>query len=260
MSLQLYIGNKNYSSWSMRPWVLMRQLGIPFEEVQLRFDFSQDSTFRKAVARVSPAGRVPVLVDDGFAIWDTLAITEYLHEKFPSLGVWPSDARERARARSLCAEMHSGFSALRTHFPMNIEASLGDVGRRICSEQAEVRSDLARVDAMWVEQLAASGGPMLAGSFSAVDAFYAPVCSRIMTYMLPLSDVSRSYVLRVIGLPGVQAWNEAALAERDFLDFEEPYRQAETVHSQNTRLQAVDSLEAGTAPAPPSSAIGGGPA
>jgi glutathione S-transferase len=142
MSLQLYIGNKNYSSWSMRPWVLMRQLGIAFEEIQLRFDFSEGSAFRQAVARVSPAGKVPVLVDDGFAVWDTLAITEYLHEKFPALGVWPTAPRERARARSLCAEMHSGFGALRGHCPMNVEASLAEVGKRVWSEQPELRRDM----------------------------------------------------------------------------------------------------------------------
>jgi len=226
MSLQLYIGNKNYSSWSMRPWVLMRQLGIEFEEVPLRFDFSEGSAFRLAVARVSPAGRVPVLVDDAFSVWDTLAIAEYLHEKFPSLGVWPSGMRDRARARSLCAEMHSGFGALRQHCPMNIEASLSDVGRKLWTERPDVRSDVERIDRMWSEQLSASGGPMLFGEFSAVDAFYAPVCSRIKTYGLAVSEGCYQYVRRVFGLASVQAWNNAALGEHDFLDFDEPYRQA----------------------------------
>ena len=225
MSLQLYIGNKNYSSWSMRPWVLMRQLGIPFEEIQLRFDFSEGSAFRKAVARVSPAGKVPVLVDDGFAVWDTLAITEYLHEKFPALGVWPASPRERARARSLCAEMHSGFGALRGHCPMNVEASLAEVGKRVWAEQPELRRDVERIDRMWTEQLSASGGPMLFGAFSAVDAFYAPVCSRLVTYALPISKTARAYVDRVAELPAVADWNSAALQELDFVDFDEPYRQ-----------------------------------
>ncbi len=229
MSLQLYIGNKNYSSWSMRPWVLMHQLGIEFEELQLRFDFSEGSAFRQAVARVSPAGRVPVLVDDGFSVWDTLAIAEYLHEKFPPLGVWPQGTRERARARSLCAEMHAGFGALRQHGPMNVEASLSDVGRKLWAERPEVRSDVERIDRMWSEQLSASGGPMLFGAFSAADAFYAPVCSRIRTYGLPLSVGSDRYVRRVLGLASVQAWNNAALGEHDFLDFDEPYRQATDV-------------------------------
>lgn len=224
MPLQLYIGNKNYSSWSMRPWVLMRQLGIAFTEMPLRFDFTEDSPFRQAVARVSPARRVPVLVDDGFSVWDTLAIAEYLHEKFAPLGVWPEGPRERARARSLCAEMHSGFGALRQHCPMNVEASLPEVGARLWAEHANVRADVARIEALWAEQLSASGGPMLFGSFSAADAFYAPVCSRLVTYALPLAPASRQYVQRVGELAGVQAWNGAARDEHDFLDFEEPYR------------------------------------
>jgi glutathione S-transferase len=225
MPLQLYIGNKNYSSWSMRPWVLMRQLGISFEEIRLRFDFSEGSAFRQAVAQVSPAGKVPVLVDEGFAVWDTLAITEYLHEKFPLLGVWPTAPRERARARSLCAEMHAGFGALRGHCPMNVEASLAEVGKRVWAEQAELRHDVERIERMWTQQLDGSGGPMLFGGFSAADAFYAPVCSRVVSYALPISKAARAYVEGVTALPAVAEWNRAALQEADFLDFDEPYRQ-----------------------------------
>jgi glutathione S-transferase len=226
MALQLVIGNKNYSSWSMRPWVLMRQLGIGFDEVALRFDFGDGSPFRRAVARVSPAGRVPVLVDDSFPVWDTLAIAEYLHDKFPSAGVWPASSRDRARARSLSAEMHAGFGALRQHCPMNIEASLPEVGRKLWAERDDVRADVDRIDRMWSEQLDASGGPMLFGAFSAADAFYAPVCSRIATYALPLSPDSAAYAARVLALPGVRAWIDAALQEHDFIAEDEPYRQA----------------------------------
>ena len=226
MALQLVIGNKNYSSWSMRPWVLMRELGIAFDEVALRFDFSEGSAFRQAVARVSPARRVPVLVDDGFAVWDTLAIAEYLHDKFPAAGVWPQGQRERARARSLSAEMHAGFGALRQNCGMNIEASLPEVGQRLWAENAELRADVARIEQMWTEQLAASGGPMLFGAFSAADAFYAPVCMRLHSYGLPLGAPAAAYVQRVRQVPGVKAWVDAALAEHDFLDFEEPYRKA----------------------------------
>jgi glutathione S-transferase len=225
MSLQLYIGNKNYSSWSMRPWVLMRQLGIGFEEIRLRFDFSEGSAFRQAVAKVSPAGKVPVLVDEGFAVWDTLAISEYLHEKFPALGVWPAAMRERARARSLCAEMHAGFGALRGHCPMNLEASLADVGRRLWAEQPELRRDVEHIDRMWARQLSGHDGPMLFGSFSTVDAFFAPVCSRLLTYALPISPTARAYVDRVAALAAYAEWKAAALQEADFLDFDEPYRQ-----------------------------------
>lgn len=222
--MQLVIGNKNYSSWSMRSWVLMTQLGIDFDELKLRFDFEEGSDFRTAVAAVSPARTVPVLVDDGFSVWDTLAITEYLHEKFPGHGVWPVDPHDRARARSLCAEMHGGFSALRSHCPMNIEAALSEVGRRVWAEQAAVRADVARLEAMWAEALGASGGPMLFGAFSAADAYFAPVGMRLRGYALPVSATTQAYVERVVALPGVARWIAEAMAEQDFLDFEEPYR------------------------------------
>ncbi|MDP1647652.1 MAG: glutathione S-transferase [Rubrivivax sp.] len=222
--MQLVIGNKNYSSWSMRPWVLMRQLGLPFEEVKLRFDFAEGSAFRQAVARVSPAGRVPVLVDTGFAVWDTMAITEYLHERFPGRGVWPAAAPDRARARSLAAEMHAGFGALRSRCPMNIEAALPEVGARLWVEHADLRADVKRIETMWAQALAASGGPFLFGAFSAADAFYAPVCLRMRGYALPLVDGTLRYIESVAAAPGAAAWVADALAEQDFLDFEEPYR------------------------------------
>ena len=224
MRLQLVIGNKNYSSWSMRPWVLMRQLDIPFEEIKLRFDFADGSPFRQAVAGYSPAGAVPVLVMDGHAVWDSLAIIEALHEAFPRHGVWPADPLLRARARSLCAEMHAGFSALRSLCPMNIEASLPEVGARLWSEHPALRRDVARIEQMWADALHTSGGPMLFGAFSAVDAYYAPVCMRVKTFALPVSDTTRAYVERVIAAPCVQRWIEDALAEADYFDFDEPYR------------------------------------
>jgi glutathione S-transferase len=222
--MQLIIGNKNYSSWSMRPWVLMRQLDMHFEEVKLRFDFAEHSAFRRAVAHVSPAGKVPVLVDDDFSVWDSLAICEYLHDKFPGHGVWPEDIRLRARARCLAAEMHSGFSALRNHCPMNIEASLPEVGAKIWAEQEAVRNDALRVEVMWAEALLASGGPFLFGEFGAVDAMFAPVCMRLRTYALPMPATTRGYVERMSAAPGVAAWITDALLEKDFLDFDEPYR------------------------------------
>ena len=226
MALQLVIGNKNYSSWSMRPWVLMTQLGLPFEEVKLRFDFNDNSPFRQAVAKISPVGSVPVLVDDGFSIWDSLAITEYLHEKFPQAGVWPAGVQDRARARSLCAEMHAGFSALRSHCPMNIEAALPEVGARVWAEQPAVQHNVARIEQMWTEALQASGGPMLFGHFSAVDAYFAPVCMRLNTYALPVSGAVRAYVDRVGAMPAVKRWIDDALAEADYIDFDEPYRKS----------------------------------
>lgn len=223
--MQLTIGNKNYSSWSMRPWVLMKQAGIPFEEVMLRFDaFTPESRFKTELAKLTPAGRVPVLVDDGLAVWDTLAIAEYLAERFPDKKLWPVDAKARARARSVCAEMHSGFGALRSHFPMNIEARLPAIGAKALAEQAGVRSDLGRIVQMWSELLRQHGGPLLFGEFCIADAYFAPVVMRFATYAPPLPAEVAAYVERVQALPGVAAWIKDALAERDFLAFEEPYR------------------------------------
>jgi glutathione S-transferase len=225
--MQLIIGNKNYSSWSMRPWVLMRALGLPFEERRLRFDFAADSPFRRAVAQVSPAGKVPVLLlDDGFAVWDTLAIAETLADLAPGAGVWPADARLRARARSISAEMHSGFGALRQHCPMNIEARLPEVGARIMAEQAAVRRDLSRIDQLWADALQASGGPFLFGPFGAADAFYAPVAMRVLGYALPVSGTASAYIARLSQHPAVAAWCTDALAEHDFIAEDEPYRPA----------------------------------
>jgi glutathione S-transferase len=223
--LTLYIGNKNYSSWSMRPWVALTQAGIPFQERLVRFDsFDGDSHFKDQVLKVNPAGRVPVLVDEGFAVWDSLAIIEYAAEKFPDHGVWPRDLRARARARSICAEMHSGFSALRTHCPMNVEAQLPQVGALVWRDQPAVRADVERIVGMWTALLKEHGGPMLFGEFSAADAFYAPVCLRLRGYALPVPGHITDYVRRVCALPAVQSWTQAALAEQDFVVFDEPYR------------------------------------
>ncbi len=223
--LTLHVGNKNYSSWSMRPWVLMKQLQLPFQEVMVRFDsFDGDSAFKRALAGVNPTGKVPVLVDEGFAVWDTLAIVEYLAERFPESGIWPRDRQARARARSVCAEMHSGFSALRSHCPMNVEAQLPEVGARVWQEQAAVRADVERIVSMWSGLLQQSGGPMLFGQFSAADAYFAPVCLRLKTYALPVPPAVSAYVERVLALPGVKAWNDDALKEQDFIAFDEPYR------------------------------------
>ncbi len=221
-SYTLVIGNKNYSSWSMRPWVLMKQLGILFEEHKLRFDFGPGSPFRTAVAQVSPAGTVPVLLDQGFAVWDTLAIVEYLAERHAA--VWPTHAQQRARARCLVAEMHSGFGPLRSHCPMNIEAHLPEVGAKVWAEQEAVRNNVARIETAWADALQSSGGPFLFGEFSAADAYFAPVCMRLATYALPVSDGTHAYMQRVAAAPGVTAWTLDARAEQDYLDFEEPYR------------------------------------
>ena len=223
--LKLYIGNKNYSSWSMRPWVLLKQSGIAFEEVKVRFDsFDKDSQFRKTMAAITPVGKVPVLVDGDCVVWDTLAIAEYAAEKFPEKALWPLDAKARARARSICAEMHSGFGALRSACPMNIEASLPDIGQLIWRDKPAVRSDVARITAMWDELLQTHRGPMLFGDFTVADAYFAPVAMRLKTYALPVPNGITAYINRLCAMRGVKAWIDDALLENDFRAFEEPYR------------------------------------
>lgn len=229
MALTLYIGNKNYSSWSMRPWVLMKQAGIAFTENKIRFDsFEADSNFKKTILNISPAGKVPVLVDSHLgehqAIWDSLAISEYVAETHPQLQLWPQDVAVRARARVLCADMHSGFQNLRSHCPMNIEASLPDMGAQLLAEHANLRDDLQRIITLWQNELSQHGGPMLFGNFSIADAFFAPVCMRINTYALPVPADVQAYVDRITALPSVSAWIQDALAEKDFRAFEEPFR------------------------------------
>jgi glutathione S-transferase len=223
--IQLYIANKNYSSWSMRPWVLMRQAGIEFEEVFVRFDsFAPDSEFKSALKNVNPVGKVPVLVHDGMAVWDTLAIAEYVAELFPDKQLWPQDRAARARARSVCAEMHSGFTGLRSACPMNIEAQLPEVGALALRDKPAVRADLERICSLWRGLLQEHGGPMLFGAFSVADAYFAPVVMRLKTYALPVPAEVAAYMARVCALPGVKAWISEAMAEQDFIDFEEPFR------------------------------------
>ncbi|MDD2926098.1 glutathione S-transferase family protein [Rhodoferax sp.] len=223
--LKLFIGNKNYSSWSMRPWVLLRQAGIPFEEVMVRFDaFTPESQFKATLASISPTGKVPVLVDGDLVVWDTLAIAEYVAEQFPDKALWPLDRASRARARSICAEMHSGFVALRSACPMNVEAHLPDTGALIWRDQPAVRVDLGRLVSMWQTLLRESGGPLLFGDFTVADAYFAPICMRLKTYALPVPQDIQAYIEQLCALPGVRAWIDGALAEQDFLAFEEPYR------------------------------------
>jgi len=222
---KLYIGNKNYSSWSMRPWVLMKQAGIPFEEVKVRFDsFEANSQFKKTISTLNPVAKVPVLVDGDLVVWDTLSIAEYLAETFPEKQLWPRASADRARARSICAEMHSGFGNLRTLCGMNIEASLADVGAQLLKDNPGLQGEVDRIAQMWTDLLDAHGGPMLFGEFTNADAYFAPVGTRIKTYGLPVPPSISAYIERVQALPGIKAWIDDALAEKDFLPFEEPYR------------------------------------
>ena len=190
------------------------------------FRSDADSTFSKTMRPISPTGKVPLLMDDGFAVWDTLAIAEYLAEKFPEKGLWPQDAKARAKARSICAEMHSGFGVLRLACPMNIEASLPEIGQLIWRDKPAVRADVARITSMWEDLLQTHGGPMLFGDFTIADAYFAPVATRLKTYALPVSASISRYINALNTLPGVKAWIDDALLENDFRDFEEPYRLA----------------------------------
>ena len=223
--LQLYIGNKNYSSWSMRAWVLLRQAGIPFDEQYVRFDsFDSQSEFKRTMATVSPTGTVPLLRDGDVTVWDSLAIAEYVAEQFPDKALWPKDKAARAAARSICAEMHGGFTALRGACPMNIEADLAEVGKIVWRDNAGVRKNVERLCSMWSHLLAQHGGPLLFDQFSVADAYFAPVCMRLKTYQLPVPGEIAAYVERVHQLPGVKAWIDGALAEKDFVPMDDPYR------------------------------------
>jgi glutathione S-transferase len=233
LTIKLYIGNKNYSSWSMRPWVLLKQAAIPFEEVKVLFDsFEASSNFKQTILKVNPRGQVPVLVDSTtsgeLVVTDTLAIAEYLAESFSEKNLWPLDKVARAKARMACAEMHSGFSALRSACPMNIEAHLPHIGQIVMRDKPAVIADLARLEALWGGLLQAyahthSDG-MLFGAFSIADAYFAPVVMRLATYAIPTSPTMAAYMERVKALPGVAAWIADALLEHEFRDFEEPYR------------------------------------
>ena len=215
--LALVIGNKNYSSWSMRPWVLLRQADIAFEEIQLWFD--QDAR-PKRIERYSPTGLVPVLLVDGAPVWDSLAICETVAEMFPDKGLWPADARARRVARSICAEMHAGFRDLRGAMPVNIRARHPGKGMN-----PAVRKDIDRVVAIWQSCRERFGGTgaLLFGDFGIADAFYAPVVMRFMTYAVDLPPVAQAYADAVRGLAAVQEWIAAARQETAFVAADEPY-------------------------------------
>jgi glutathione S-transferase len=199
----LVIGNKNYSSWSLRPWVAMKTLGLPFEERRIPLD--QPDT-QQEILKHNPAGKVPCLVDGANVVWDSLAILEYLAEKRPEL--WPADAAARARARSISAEMHSGFFAVRNAMPMNVRNRYPGKGRSV-----DVDTDIARIDAIWSQAMK----PLLFGAFSAADAMFAPVAFRFRTYEPPLSAASRAYLHALLALPAMQEWSAAAGREAEVL-------------------------------------------
>lgn len=221
----LYIGNRNYSSWSLRPWVLLTELGIPFEEKLTPFQQGTSSSWT-VFRGFSPTGKVPCLHDGDTTVWDSLAIIEYVAERHA--GVWPADSRARAWARSAAAEMHSGFEALRSHCPMNCGIRL-----LLNSTPAALTRDLTRLQELWNQGLARFGGPYLAGAaFSAVDAFYAPVVFRLQSYQLSVDQASSAYGQRMLALPAMQRWYAQALQET----WRDPDHEEETLR-QGTLLQ-----------------------
>ena len=223
--LSLYIGNKNYSSWSMRAAVLLDAFGLAYTEHKLEFDdFSADGVFKQSIGKISAAGKVPVLVDGDITVWDSLAIAEYVAEAHPEKALWPQDKANRAHARAITAEMHSGFQALRNACPMNIEADLAEVGQGLWQENADLRADVAYLEAMWGELLA-DGREFLFGRFCIADAFYAPVVMRLKGYGLPVNGVTQAYMARIQAHPAVDKWLQAALQEKLFVAIDEPYRQ-----------------------------------
>ena len=215
--MKLVIGNKNYSSWSLRPWLLMRVLDLPFEELLVPL-YEPES--REQLRLHTPSGKVPTLHDGDVVVWDSLAIVEYLAEQYPGVAVWPQDAEVRALARCVAAEMHSGFTALRTHMPMNCRASHPGRGHT-----PEVLADIERIVAVWTECRARFGGsgPFLFGDFTAADAFYAPVVTRFVTYGVTLPGVCQDYADAVLALPALQEWYAAGRAESYRIAASEPY-------------------------------------
>jgi len=202
--LELFIANKNYSSWSLRPWILMRELGIPFIEKLVPFAGTEEPN---AFRHFSPTGKVPCLIDGETVVWDSLAITEYLAERTPA--IWPADATARAWARCAVAEMHSGFQVLRECCTMNCGLRI-----RLASPSPALAKDLMRLNALWQEGLARFGGPYLAGpAFTAVDAFFAPVAFRVQTYGLDMTPAARSYIDHLLALPVMRDWYALALSE-----------------------------------------------
>jgi glutathione S-transferase len=210
MTLTLVIGNKNYSSWSLRPWIAMKVAGIPFEEVVIPL-YLEGS--RERILQYSPAGKVPILIDDGEPVWETLAILEHLAEHFPQAGFWPADAKARSLARSISAEMHAGFQPLRQHCTMKPRP-----------QPDEVLDNMRRIETIWRDCRTrfGRGGPFLFGRFGAADAMYAPVVARFHNYGLPVQADTRGYMDNVMALPAWREWVDAAMRETWIMRHNEP--------------------------------------
>lgn len=222
--MHLVVANKTHSSWSLRPWILMRALDIPFTDETIPM-FQPDSKSRMLAK--GPAGKCPVLIDGDVTVWESLAIIEYLAEKFPGKGIWPADRKARAYARSISNEMHAGFQALRQKCPMNLSKRFA-----VKDRGPEVAENVARVEAIWREARSLyadpAAGPFLFGAFSGADAMYAPVVTRLDTYQLPVAAETRRYMDAVLGSPAFVAWRSDALGEPAAWDVTARYEEGET--------------------------------
>ncbi|CAL78295.1 putative glutathione S-transferase (GST) [Bradyrhizobium sp. ORS 278] len=214
MTLTLVIGNKNYSSWSMRPWLALRGCDIPFEEIVIPL-YTADPADKARILEHSPAGKVPILIDGDVTVWDSLSIIEYLAERFPAAGLWPTDVAARALARSVSAEMHSGFQALRNECPMNLHREIRPV-----ELSADARANVARIEDIWRDCRArfGAGGPFLFGRFSGADAMFAPVVTRFQTFAVPVAADTRAYMETMMAMPAFAAWVKDGLAETWIID------------------------------------------
>ncbi|MDX7950169.1 glutathione S-transferase family protein [Lichenihabitans sp. Uapishka_5] len=212
MAWTLFIGNKAYSSWSLRPWILMRHFGIPFTDKTIPLD---QSTTGEEIRRHSPTGRVPLLEADGVRVWESLAIMEFLAERFPDLAIWPADPEARTLARSLASEMHAGFQRLRQTCPTNFRRP-----QRAIAIPDDARRDVDRIEEAWAgaRERWGQGGPFLFGAFTAADAMFAPVINRLWTYAIPVRPETAAYMAAVMALPAWHAWIEGAEAEPWFID------------------------------------------
>jgi glutathione S-transferase len=206
MALKLVIGNKNYSSWSMRPWLALRASNIPFEEIFI--PLYTGAADKQKILDVSPAGKVPILIDGDVTIWDSLAIIEYIAERFPEKRLWPEHPAHRAHARSISAEMHSGFAALRNECGMNLHRPV-----RTIELSADARANIARVQEIWAECQKRYGGPFLFGAFGAADAMFAPVVHRFRTYAIAVTKETQAYMDTMMALPAFAEWTRDGLAE-----------------------------------------------
>jgi glutathione S-transferase len=208
MTLKLVIGNKNYSSWSMRPWLALRANDIAFDEVFIPL-YTGDAD-KKRILDFTRSGKVPALIDGDVTIWDSLAIIEYLAERFPEKQLWPQDRAQRAHARSISAEMHSGFAALRNECGMNLHRPVGAI-----ELSADARANIARIQQIWIEcrERFGASGPFLFGSFGGADAMFAPVVHRFRTYAIEIEPGARDYTATMMSLPAFQEWTRAGLAE-----------------------------------------------